>query len=361
MDSTQLRICLVIFGFTLGRCVFPQVESIEPKIEGSDPLLGKDPFLSAPFTGLEEPHSYDIFPSTPTSILPPSFSSRRTDTASSHPAGETSKHAADGARWTHLNRKSDREERLRSLGTVLDYDDYKARLPSRREHSMRSSPQILSPSASWEESSLMGWNGLSPIAPGQSLIPVPVSTSRRTFINHGLTPMKMLSNQNLLESQSFSSIPSEETNDPDQITSSKLASQVKKGDKKASQKTGSKEKKTTMGSGGVNDLIIPLQSRGGGENTVSGRLRSQSLSSSGGALSSQSSSGATALRSSGLSGAAPRVPTLPSKRFHGGTPGEPRRPDYTYQYQGTRRYSVGETEYGTGSTYQSLPYYRRKR
>ncbi len=34
-------------------------------------------------------------------------------------------------------------------------------------------------------------------------------------------------------------------------------------------------------------------------------------------------------------------------------------PNYSYQYRGPRLYSIGETEYETGSSYDSLPYYRR--
>lgn len=38
---------------------------------------------------------------------------------------------------------------------------------------------------------------------------------------------------------------------------------------------------------------------------------------------------------------------------------DPRNPGYSYQYRGPRLYSIGESEYPTGSRYESLPYYRR--
>jgi hypothetical protein len=46
-------------------------------------------------------------------------------------------------------------------------------------------------------------------------------------------------------------------------------------------------------------------------------------------------------------------------RFHTRTPGDAAQRDYSYQYQGPRRYSQGDLEYGNQSSYQGLPYYRR--
>jgi hypothetical protein len=163
-----------------------------------------------------------------------------------------------------------------------------------------------------------------------------------------------------------------------QTVSSQLSSQNKEITKKVSQDkqkpaedtktatTGKKRKlpTTTILDQGTISLTTPSLSsqRKSVPSGASGRLSSQSLSSFGQSLPSQSTGRSQNLASVGRGAVAqPAVEKPLSKRFHGGNPGEPARPDYTYQYQGPRRYSVGESEYGTGSGYEALPYYRRRR
>lgn len=81
-----------------------------------------------------------------------------------------------------------------------------------------------------------------------------------------------------------------------------------------------------------------------------------------------SQGGLSSLQSGRSGGQKPEVgpemltePKSVPKRFHTYTPGDARQPDYSYQFQGPRRYSVGEFEYGNERSYQSLPYYRRNR
>lgn len=88
------------------------------------------------------------------------------------------------------------------------------------------------------------------------------------------------------------------------------------------------------------------------------RLKSEMLSSQGTASQQKAK-----IATPGLAGQ-PRVGSASllrpdAARFHARTPGDATQRDYSYQYQGPRRYSQGEFEYGNQSSYQGLPYYRR--
>ncbi|NUN96697.1 MAG: hypothetical protein HUU16_11045 [Candidatus Omnitrophica bacterium] len=99
--------------------------------------------------------------------------------------------------------------------------------------------------------------------------------------------------------------------------------------------------KTGMGAGGT-----------GVGGIQSGRLPSQ-----GGLASQQPGAGGAPLFGPTLTTPGARQPI--SRRFHATSPGDFTQRDYSYQFQGPRRYSVGEREYGNEPTYQGLPYYRR--
>ena len=367
MKGTNLSLTFLICGLVLSTAGYPQVESIEMGLDNSDPLLGKDPLLSSPLSGLETLQSFEVFPATSTSILPPSMSSRRTGSAVDKSRVETIGSSSRDVPFSGYRRKTGWEERLDSLGSVIDEKEYQSHLPSRHELSRRSPVRDQSSSTLSTTTDLMGWNGYSPIAPGQSMIRLPASPQKlSTPLGSSSSKGIQLPSQTFLGSQELGANIQGETSDPGQPVSSQLSSQGARVKEKLIEeeprRIRSREERIhpDMGESAF-PLQVPQRNLQQGK-TVSGRLRSQSLSSSGGGPSTQSRSGLSSTGTGSISGgSALTAPTLPSRRFHGGNPGESRRPDYTYQYQGTRRYSVGESEYGTGSSYQSLPYYRRRR
>ncbi len=361
MDGINLRLTVILCSFLLGGAISAQVESFEPALDEGSLLPGKDPILHSPLTGWELPSSPDIISMTATTSLPPSLTSRRTDSTTKKQDQEVSRYPIEGATSVGHEPGARWEERLKTLGSRGNGEEIFSHLPERRAHAAQAAMSILSSSSTAWEGSAMGWNGLSPVAPGQSVLQVPKLPGGSTALPQAISlkESQQLSSQRLMNSQDLGSIPREDVTNPSQPTSSKLSSL---GKEKAVQTTKSKGQYLTTGPTGEGiGPLIPSQSRRTFGNTVSSRLESQNLSSLAGVVSTQPKSNRSSGPSGLSKGIAATVPTLPSKRFHGGTPGDAQRPDYTYQYQGTRRYSQGEKEYGTGNTYESLPYYRRKR
>lgn len=221
----------------------------------------------------------------------------------------------------------------------------------------------------------MGWNGLMPLAPGSQLLPVPsIKTGGQTPALQA--PAPILPSQSDLQSRTLSTKTKgsqAEKLDPSRLSETSSTVLKSRGEnltdeaghstpqakttRKKKLKKGDKEEPVEEPSALLMQPVEPVASRAAGE-----KLRSQSLSSSAGVSNlSTGKSGSAAQFTSPFGGTIAKPPQLPSRRFHGGNPGEARRPDYTYQFQGPRRYSVGETEYGSGTSYESLPYYRRKR
>ena len=62
----------------------------------------------------------------------------------------------------------------------------------------------------------------------------------------------------------------------------------------------------------------------------------------------------------GSIGKRPANQTRMGPQYYRTITGDVRQPDYTYRFQGPRRYSIGEREYGNQPSYQGLPYYRRR-
>ncbi len=367
MKGINLTLALIIYALFSGTAGYSQVESIEMELDGSDPLMGKDPLLTSPLSGLESIQSFEVFSATSTSILPPSLSPRRTGSTSDKLEKDSLGYPVRESPGTGYRRKTGWEERLDSLGSIIDETEYQSHLPSRREQTRRTPARDQSSPPLPAAPDLMGWNGYSPIAPGQSMIRLPASPQKLSDpLGSSSTKGIQLPSQTFLGSRELGANIHVETSDPGQPGSSQLSSQgarvKEKPEAEEPRKIRSREERIYPDlAESALPLQVPQRNIQPG-NTLSGRLRSQSLSSSGGGPSTQTRSGLSSTGTGSSSGGgAASVPSLPSRRFHGGNPGEARRPDYTYQYQGIRRYSVGESEYGTGSSYQSLPYYRRKR
>lgn len=351
------RICQTLFVMGLVICGtgFSQVESFETPLKDSSPLSFTDPMLDPSLTGASLLQSPDLLSATTTTVLPPSLSSKRS------PGKAMSGGRVEDVTGTGSRLRREWEQGLWSFGSADKDPDLETRLPARREEAQGGGLLPLSPNGGLQT---LGWNGLSPIAPGQSLIQVPANTPSLETLKDLSPPRKSsIPEESRLGSRDLgSSLRRDEARDSSQPASSRLASQrtleSRKG--KILPMPGTTPPPSGVGKG--TGLGRPSMNKAVGGNIASTQLRSQSLSSVGGALPSQSTARSMSPRSTSVANIAPpQATTLPSRRFHGGQPGEARRPDYTYQYQGTRRYSVGETEYGNGNTYESLPYYRRKR
>jgi hypothetical protein len=101
------------------------------------------------------------------------------------------------------------------------------------------------------------------------------------------------------------------------------------------------------------DLERARESRGIGSGLSSQQLRSQSLGGT-------ASGGSGALAPYGTLEKDPAgIPPRTGPQYHRNTSGDVRQPDYSYRYEGFRRYSIGEREYGNQPIYQGQPYYRR--
>jgi len=62
MKGINLTLALIIYALFSGTAGYSQVESIEMELDGSDPLMGKDPLLTSPLSGLESIQSLFLAP-----------------------------------------------------------------------------------------------------------------------------------------------------------------------------------------------------------------------------------------------------------------------------------------------------------
>lgn len=313
-----------------------------------------------------------LTPATPTTVLPSTYYGRKRnltyDPFRRSPTGRILNDEIEGA-LPETSRDNPGTSYSRNPSIEIN-------LPERRETNQPTpSLSMTQPGASISLDP-MGWNGLMPLAPGTQLLPVP-STKTGGLSPALKAPAPILPSQSDLQSKTLSTTSrrmSPERSDSTRLPQTGSSILKSRGDdpqdpgnltdqpirttKKKKLKKGDNEEKAMEADPSL--LLQPISPST--SQAPATRLKSQSLSSSGGM--SNLSNGASRITpefTSPFGGAALQPPQPPSRRFHGGNPGEARRPDYTYQYQGPRRYSHGESEYGRGSTYQSLPYYRRYR